>query len=101
VTGSRLDAWGAFGASELTQKGAALPLRIDWRVVPNNGTYKISDVIVDSISMAVALRSDFAAQIPRDGGRIEGLLAMLRRETASADYGSNTPSRSPPLSAGG
>ena len=51
---------------------------------PDNGAYKITDVIVEGISMAVTQRSEFAAVIQRHGGQVEGLLALLRQKTANA-----------------
>ena len=61
-------------------------MRIDWRLVPDNGTYKISDVIVEGVSMAVTQRSEFASVVQRNGGQLRGLIAMMREKTASAAH---------------
>ena len=46
----------------------------------DNGVYKITDVRIGGVSMALAERSELSARIARSGGRVEGLLAMLRQE---------------------
>lgn len=52
-------------------------VRLDWRVRYEDGRYKVIDVIVEGVSMAVTQRSDFASVIQRGGGDIEVLLAHL------------------------
>ena len=64
--------------------GNISPLRIDWRLVNDNGAYKVNDVIVEGISMSVTQRSEFASIIQRNGGNVRGLIAMIREKTASA-----------------
>jgi phospholipid transport system substrate-binding protein len=46
--------------------------------VNGHGLYKITDVIVDSVSMALSQRSVFARLIQRDGGQVANLLATMR-----------------------
>jgi phospholipid transport system substrate-binding protein len=53
---------------------------IDWRLSVCDGLYKISDIVVDGVSMAATQRSEFAQMIQRNGGRVENLLAMMRQE---------------------
>lgn len=55
--------------------------RFDVRMRPENGGFKIFDVVVEGISMSVTQRDDFAAVIQRNGGKVEGLLASLREKT--------------------
>ena len=61
-------------------------MRIDWRLVADNGAYKVNDMIVEGISMAVTQRSEFASVVQRNGGQIRGLIAMMREKTASAAH---------------
>jgi phospholipid transport system substrate-binding protein len=51
---------------------------VDWRVRKKDGSYKIVDVIVEGVSMAVTQRSDFASVIQRGGGDLNVLLAHLK-----------------------
>jgi phospholipid transport system substrate-binding protein len=84
VTGSRVDGDGAVVASEIIRPSGAPPVRVDWHLTDRNGSYKIRDVTVDGISMAVTQRSEFASVIQRSGGQVGGLIAQLRQKTAEA-----------------
>ena len=57
------------------------PIRVIWRVRSSNG-YRIVDVVVEGISMGITQRAEFAAVIRNNGGKVEGLLAALRKKTA-------------------
>lgn len=86
VRGSRSDGDGVIVSTDMISPGAASPMRIDWRLVSDNGAYKISDVIVEGVSMAVTQRSEFASVVQRNGGQVRGLIAMMREKTASAGH---------------
>jgi phospholipid transport system substrate-binding protein len=85
VTGSRTNAEGAVVASEIIRPSGAPPVKVDWHMTDRNGSYKISDVTVDGISMAVTQRSEFASVIQRSGGQVGGLIAQLRQKTAEVE----------------
>ena len=53
--------------------------RIEWRVRGNPANYKIIDVVVEGVSMAITQRSEFASVIQRGGGEFNSLLAQLRK----------------------
>lgn len=55
------------------------PLFCDWRVRVINNQYRIIDVSVEGISMAVTQRQDFAAVVQNGG--VPALLAALRART--------------------
>jgi len=84
VTGSRADPEGAIVASEIIRPSGAPPVKVEWRLTDQHGIYKIRDVAVDGISMAVTQRSEFASVIQRNGGQVQGLIAMLREKTGGA-----------------
>jgi phospholipid transport system substrate-binding protein len=84
VTGSRPDGDGSIVTSEIVRPNAQ-PTKVDWRLNWTDGTYKITDVIVDGISMAVTQRSEFASVIQRHGGQLQGLLALLRQKVQGVD----------------
>jgi phospholipid transport system substrate-binding protein len=84
VRGSRSDGDGVIVSTDVVSPGGATPLRIDWRLVADNGSYKISDIIVEGVSMMVTQRSEFASVVQRNGGQLRGLLAIMREKTASA-----------------
>ena len=54
------------------------PIAVDWRLGVSDGLYKIEDVAIDGVSMALAQRSEVAALIARDGGQVGTLLATMR-----------------------
>ena len=52
-----------------------------WRVRAQDGVYKIIDVSIDGVSLALTQRREFAAVINRQG--LDGLLDMLRQKLAA------------------
>lgn len=54
-------------------------VQVDWRVRFKKDHYKIVDVIVEGVSMALTQRSDFSSVIQRGGGKIDVLLDHLRQ----------------------
>jgi phospholipid transport system substrate-binding protein len=83
VTGSRPEADGAIVSSQIIRPAGAAPVKVDWRLTDRTGNYKISDVSVDGISMAVTQRSEFASVIQHNGGQVQSLIAMLRERTGA------------------
>jgi phospholipid transport system substrate-binding protein len=79
VTGKRLDPSGLVVMSQIIRPQGAAPIPIDWRLSVCDGLYKISDIVVDGVSMSATQRSEFAQMIQRNGGRVENLLAMMRQ----------------------
>jgi phospholipid transport system substrate-binding protein len=71
--------------SIIVQPSGAPPLRVDWRVSRTDKGFKINDIVVEGISMAVTQRQEFASVIQRNGGTIEGLLKLLREKTGMAE----------------
>ncbi|MGH7045043.1 MAG: MlaC/ttg2D family ABC transporter substrate-binding protein [Stellaceae bacterium] len=84
VTGSRAAPNGSLVSSEIVRPNGAPPAKIDWLLTPHAGTYRINDVIVEGVSMAVTQRSEFASVIQRHGGQVEGLITALRQKIESA-----------------
>jgi phospholipid transport system substrate-binding protein len=76
VTGSESEPGGVIVTSRIVRpQGAAIA--VDWRLGVSGGLYKIEDVAIDGVSMALAQRSEISALIAREGGRIEMLLATM------------------------
>jgi phospholipid transport system substrate-binding protein len=84
ITGARSDQDSVLVSTDVMTPGAPQPLKVDWRLVDDDGAYKISDVIVDGVSMLVTQRSEFASVIQRHGGQMQGLIDLMREKTASA-----------------
>ena len=79
VTGKRLDPGGLVIMSQIIRPLGVAPIPVDWRLSVSDGLYKISDIVIDGISMAMTQRSEFAQMIQRNGGQVEGLLAAMRQ----------------------
>lgn len=54
-------------------------VRVDWRVRNRGQGYKIVDVIIEGVSMAMTQRSDFSSVIQRGGGDIQVLIDHLKK----------------------
>ncbi len=61
------------------------PLKVNWRVRRSSSDYKIIDVIIEGLSMAITQRDEFASVIQRSGGTVEGLLVELRKKVGTAE----------------
>ena len=62
-------------------RGKEKPIRIEWRVTSPNGSYKIFDIVIEGVSRIRTPRSEFSSVIRRNGGKVSGLLAALRKKT--------------------
>jgi phospholipid transport system substrate-binding protein len=79
VNGSRPEGeTGTLVTSVIEGASGAPPVKVDWRVAKVGGPFKITDVVVEGVSMAVTQRQEFASVIQRGGGQVEALLKLLR-----------------------
>jgi phospholipid transport system substrate-binding protein len=87
VIGSRLAPDGVIVSSEFV-RGSGPPtagaIRVDWRLSERDGTYKISDIVIDGLSMAANGRSQLEGVAARNGEQPLAILAVMRQETANA-----------------
>jgi phospholipid transport system substrate-binding protein len=82
VTGERPEGPGStIVSTTVMQRGAQTPAKVDWRVSTETGSPKITEVIVDGISMSLTHRQEFSSLIERSGGGVSGLIAQLRAKT--------------------
>jgi phospholipid transport system substrate-binding protein len=83
VTGAqRAGEHDALVSSRIDRPGGAPPLMADWRVRDFGGRYKVIDVVVQGVSMAVTQRQEFASVINTSG--VNGLIAQLRARADKA-----------------
>ena len=75
---------GALVSSQITRPQGD-PIQVEWRLRRAGEGWRIIDVVVEGISMAVTHRSEFSSVIGSHGGRIDGLLEVLRDKTAPAE----------------
>lgn len=69
-------------STAIVHPNGAPPAKVDWRVQNTPNGFKITDVTVSGISMALSYRDQFAAVIDHDGGQTAGLIASLRQKLA-------------------
>jgi phospholipid transport system substrate-binding protein len=87
VTGCRPDPDGAMVSSKIIRgSGAYQPIQVDWRLTAQNGSYKISDIVIDGLSMAANGRSQLEGVVERNGGRPQAILAVMRQQIAGASF---------------
>jgi phospholipid transport system substrate-binding protein len=79
VIGKRLDPLGLVVTSQILRPQGTPPIPVDWRLSVCDGLYKVSDIVIEGISMAATQRSEVAQMIQRNGGRVESLLAIMRQ----------------------
>ncbi len=59
------------------------PIHIDWRVASRGDLFKITDVVVEGVSMANTQRDEFSSVIANNSGEISALLDILRNKRYS------------------
>jgi phospholipid transport system substrate-binding protein len=64
---------------------AGRQVKADWRLLERNGKYKVFDVVVEGVSMAITLRSEYASVIKNQGG-LPGLVVLLRDKLAKGEF---------------
>ncbi len=82
VTGQRAEnANTELVTTQVQRREGGQPAHVDWRVRKGSDGYRITEVIVDGISMSLTHRQEFAAIIERNGGNIGDLIAQIRQRT--------------------
>ncbi len=77
------------GTARLVKPGLALvssrvvrlegpPVAVDWRLHHSKDGWRVIDIVIQGISLAITQRAEFSSVIRDSGGRVEGLLAKLR-----------------------
>ncbi len=54
------------------------PAKVVWRVREKNGQYKIVDIIIENVSLAITARNEYTAFIKNNPGGIDALIANLK-----------------------
>lgn len=70
---------GAIVSSRVVPPGGA-PFQVEWRLRRASTGWRIIDVVVEGVSMAVTHRSEFSSVIASRGGNVGGLLDALRSQ---------------------
>jgi phospholipid transport system substrate-binding protein len=65
-------------------RGSDRPVRVDWHLVPVGNAYKVSDVVIDGLSMTFSGRSDLEGVVGRNNGQVSSILPVMRQQIASS-----------------
>lgn len=68
--------------STLVERPNTPAFTLDWRVAEINGQPKVVDVIAEGTSLRLTTRSEYAAVIQRNSGRVASLLEAMRGQIA-------------------
>jgi phospholipid transport system substrate-binding protein len=67
-------------SSEITHPDGSPATKIDWRVRNQNGKMAVIDVVVEGVSQSVTQRDEYSSIIQRDGGKMDGLIVLMRKQ---------------------
>lgn len=84
VTGAKQTGDDAVVASRINLIKNPQPIAVEWKITTGaDGKPRVSDVIIENVSMSITQRSEFASIIQNGGGKVEALLAQLRAKTGA------------------
>jgi phospholipid transport system substrate-binding protein len=69
------------GSNIITPSGGSY--RVDWYAVNRGGVYKISDLVIEGVSMKMTHQNEVARWIEINGGSFASVLAVLRQQIGS------------------
>lgn len=58
------------------------PVKVVWRVQYKNNQYKIVDIIIENVSLAISARNEYTAFIKNSAEGVDGLIKNLQAKTA-------------------
>lgn len=58
------------------------PIRVEWKTHEKDGKPRVTDVIVEGVSMAFTQRQQFESVIQNNGGKIDALFAAMKKQIA-------------------
>ena len=67
-------------SSEITHADGSSPARVDWRVRNKGGKPAVIDVSVEGVSQSVTQRDEYSSIIQRDGGKLDGLIDLMKKQ---------------------
>jgi phospholipid transport system substrate-binding protein len=72
--------------SRINQPAAGTPpIQVDWILTGTEGSFRIIDVVIGGVSMALTQRSEFGSVIQSGGGTVDALITRLRDQVAAVN----------------
>ncbi len=65
-------------ATVIERPAGGPPIRIDWRVRPADGGWRIVDIHVEGVSMAITQRQEYAAVLQQSNGNVSALVDRIK-----------------------
>lgn len=65
---------------DIIQNGAKKTIKVDWRLKYMNNAYKITDIIVENVSMAITRRKEFTALIQENKANSKKFLESFKKK---------------------
>lgn len=62
------------------------PAEVIWRIREKDGSYKIVDIIVEGVSMAMSYRNEYSAYLQANGGSLKKLTQTLKEKSESFKF---------------
>jgi len=75
--------------SAITHPDGSEPTGVDWRVRNKGGKLGIIDVVIEGVSLSVTQRQEYSSIIQRDGGKLDGLLDLMRQQLNGSSTSGN------------
>ncbi len=69
---------------DVKRSNGALLAKVYWRIRKDGENFKVVDIVVEGVSMALTLRQEYGAVIEKSQSKVDGLLEALRRTEAGA-----------------
>jgi phospholipid transport system substrate-binding protein len=79
VTGAIKEGDRSFTVDSVINRPPAAAMPVQWRLrIGDDGKLRVTDIVVEGVSMAITQRSDYNSLLQGNGGRFESLLSALR-----------------------
>lgn len=80
IDGVREDGRFDIVSSRIVDPASPQEYRLDWRVIDEQGGFKVVDIVIEGVSMSVTQRQEYASVIQSNGGRVQALIDALNRQ---------------------
>ncbi len=57
------------------------PAKVVWRVKETNGQFKVVDIIIENVSLAITARNEYTAYIRKSPNGLDGLISDLKKKS--------------------
>ncbi len=61
------------------------PAKVVWRVKQEGNTFKVIDIVIENVSLAITARNEYSAFIKNNGGSIDALIKDLKNKAKNPD----------------